>query len=107
MLKITTKKEFIDHFQFKVVPCGRDKKPYGRWDEATINPNIETDCYACFAGGTPYKDGVIVVIDLDNHTGNDKNGRSFWDRWLLDSDTLTLPPRQEGNTSISWQRKSR
>lgn len=91
MLKITTKKEFIDHFQFRVVRCSYDKKPYERWEDATINPNIETDCYACFAGGAPYKDGVIVVIDLDNHTGNDnENGKSFWDRWLLDRDTLTV-----------------
>ena len=91
MLKIETKKEFIEHFQFKVVPCGEDKKPYGKWNEATINPNIETDCYACFAGGSPYKDGVIVVIDLDKHTDNpNETGRSFWDRWLLNSDTLTI-----------------
>ena len=91
MEKIESRKEFIEHFGFKVVPCGRDKKPYGKWSDATINPNIETDCYACFAGGTSYKDGVIVVIDLDNHSKTQaETGRDFWDRQLIDDDTFTV-----------------
>ena len=91
MEKIESRKEFIEHFGFKVVPCGRDKKPYGKWSDATINPNIETDCYACFAGGTSYKDGVIVVIDLDNHSKTQaETGRDFWNRQLIDDDTFTV-----------------
>jgi hypothetical protein len=90
MLEIKSRKEFIEHFQFKVVPCGQDKKPYGIWSAATVNPNIETDCYACFAGGTHYKEGVIVVIDLDNHNESKETGLSFWDSQLLDRDTLTV-----------------
>ncbi len=88
---ITNRKEFIEHFQVKVVPCGRDKKPYGKWNEATVNPMIETDCYACFAGGTRYEDGVIVVIDLDSHSNKEwETGRQFWDRQLLDDETFTV-----------------
>ncbi len=90
MEEIKDRKEFIKHFGFKVVPCGRDKKPYGKWDEATVNPNIETDCFACFAGGTHYQNGVIVVIDLDNHGGEKERGRVFWTKHLLDDVTFTV-----------------
>lgn len=91
MNEIKSRKEFIEHFGFKVVPCGKDKKPYGKWNEATINPDIDTDCYACFAGGTRYEGGVIVVIDLDNHSQNEgESGRSFWNRQLLEDETFTV-----------------
>lgn len=90
MLEIKSRKEFIEHFQFKVVPCGQDKKPYGKWKDATVNPNIETDCYACFAGGANYNDGVIVVIDLDNHGGSTTNGIQYWEKQLLPTATFTV-----------------
>ena len=57
MNEMKSRKEFIEHFGFRVVPCGRDKKPNGKWSEATVNPDIDTDCYACFAGGTRYEGG--------------------------------------------------
>ena len=90
MNEIKNRKEFIENFGFKVVPCGKDKKPYGKWDDATINPNIDTDCYACFAGGTQYKDGVFVVIDLDNHKAGVETGRDFWNRYFLNDETFLV-----------------
>jgi len=90
MLEIKSRKEFIEHFGVKVIPCGRDKKPYGKWNEATINSDIASDCYACFAGGTRYKGGVIVVVDLDNHNGTLETGRTFWDRQLMEDETFTV-----------------
>jgi energy-coupling factor transporter ATP-binding protein EcfA2 len=91
MNEMKNRKEFIEHFGFKVVPCGRDKKPYGKWSKAEVNPDIDTDCYACFAGGTRYGAGVIVVIDLDNHFHKEgETGRNFWNKQLLDDETFTV-----------------
>lgn len=91
MKKIESRKEFIEHFRFKVVPCGRDKKPFGRWSDAKVDPEIATDCYACFAGGSEYRNGVIVVIDLDNHSENlPETGRDFWNRNFLEDETFTV-----------------
>jgi hypothetical protein len=98
MTTIKNKKDFIEHFNFKVVQTNNKKPIITDWrNKARYNPNINSKSYACLAGGTPYQDGFIVVIDLDNHENKQElSGIEYWDEAKLPIDTFTVKTPNNG-----------
>ena len=80
-----TRKMYLEKFKFMVFPCiNNEKRPaISDWrNQAEVNPAI-TGNYGVLASGHPYKDGTIVVVDLDNHSEKEESGVQFWKKNLL------------------------
>ena len=83
---------FLSKFRFRVIPCWHNQKIPRMEDwlnRATYDPTIVGN-YGVLASGSPYGDGTIVVVDLDNHNEEEESGVEFWQRNKLPSDTFTV-----------------
>ena len=83
---------YLSKYGFRVFPCIRNKKTpmIDDWrNRATFNPMIKGN-YGVLASGSPYGNGTIVVVDLDNHNEKEESGVEFWEKNNLPSDTFTV-----------------